>query len=327
MDQSQLVIYQSEDGQVKIDVRLENENVWLTQMAMAKLFETTKQNISLHINNILKDGELSADSVVKESLTTAQDGKNYQVFYYSLDMIVAVGYRVKSKRGTQFRIWATQTLKNYMVKGYALDVERMKNLGGGVYFEELLAKIRDIRSSEKVFWQKVLAIYATSVDYDPKAETSRAFFKMVQNKMHYAVSGHTAAEIVYDRANHEKSHMGLTSFSGVEPTKEESEIAKNYLSPAELDALNRLVSAYLDVAEINALSQVPMSMEDWSKELDSFLTMTRKDILSGKGLVSHEAALEKAHAEYDLYQKGLLSSGEKDYLDYLSKSLDSVKKK
>jgi hypothetical protein len=242
-------------------------------------------------------------------------------------MIVAVGYRVKSKRGTQFRIWATKTLKDYMVRGYALDTERMKNLGGGVYFEELLAKIRDIRSSEKVFWQKVLAIYATSVDYDPKAETSRAFFKMVQNKMHYAVSGHTAAEIVYDRADHRKSHMGLTSFSGAEPTMEESEVAKNYLSPTELDALNRLVSAYLDVAEINALSQVPMRMEDWSKELDSFLTMTCKDILEGKGLVSHDEALKKAHAEYDLYQKGLLTSGEKDYFDYLAQSLRSAKKK
>lgn len=327
MNQSQLIIYQSEDGQVKIDVRLENENVWLTQMAMAKLFETTKQNVSLHINNIIKEGELSADSVVKESLTTASDGKNYKVLYYSLDMIVAVGYRVKSKRGTQFRIWATKILKNYMVKGYALDVERMKNLGGGVYFEELLSKIRDIRSSEKVFWQKVLAIYATSIDYDPKAETSRAFFKMVQNKIHYAVSGHTAAEIVFNRANHEKNHMGLISFSGAEPTKEETEIAKNYLSPEELDALNRLVSAYLDVAEINALSRVPMSMEDWSKELDSFLSMTRKDILSGKGVVSHAEALKKAHEEYDFYQKGLLSAGEKDYLEYLGKSLGAIKKK
>jgi hypothetical protein len=296
-------------------------------MAMAKLFETTKQNISLHINNILNDGELSKDSVVKESFTTAADGKKYKVLFYSLDMIVAVGYRVKSKRGTQFRIWATKTLKDYMVRGYALDVERMKNLGGGVYFEELLAKIRDIRSSEKVFWQKVLAIYATSVDYDPKAEKSRAFFKLVQNKMHYAVSGHTAAEIVFERADHEKNHLGLTSFSGAEPTKEETEIAKNYLSPMELDALNRLVSAYLDVAEINALSHVPMRMADWSKELDSFLTMTRQDILSGKGLVSHEEALKKAHAEYDLYQKGLLSSGEKDYLNYLSQSLDAIKKK
>jgi hypothetical protein len=327
MDDSQLVIYQSEDGQVKIDVRLENENVWLTQMAMAKLFETTKQNISFHINNVLKEGELTADSVVKESFTTAADGKNYKVFYYSLDMIVAVGYRVKSKRGTQFRIWATRTLKDYMIKGYALDTERMKNLGGGVYFEELLGKIRDIRSSEKVFWQKVLALYATSVDYDPKSNTSRTFFKMVQNKMHYAVSGQTAEEIVYSRADHKKSHLGLTSFLGKEPTKEESEIAKNYLSPAELDALNRLVSAYLDVAEINALSRVPMRMEDWSKELDSFLKMTRQDILSGKGFVSHEEAFKKAHEEYDLYQKGLLSPGEKDYLDYLNQSLAAIKKK
>lgn len=237
-----------------------------------------------------------------------------------------MGYRVKSKRGTQFRIWATQTLKNYMVKGYNLDVEKMKNLGGGVYFEELLGKIRDIRSSEKVFWQKVLAIYATSVDYDPKAETSRIFFETVQNKMHYAISGHTVAEIVYGRADHGKNHVGLTSFVGKEPTRDESEIAKNYLSSEELDGLNRLVSAYLDVAEINALSRIPMTMADWAKELDSFLTMTRKDILEGKGVISHEKALEKAHEEYDLYQKNRLSSGEKDFLDYLNR-LERVAKK
>ena len=241
-------------------------------------------------------------------------------------MIIAVGYRVKSKRGIQFRIWATQTLKNYMVKGYNLDVEKMKNLGGGVYFEELLGKIRDIRSSEKVFWQKVLAIYATSVDYDPKAETSRIFFETVQNKMHYAISEHTTAEIVYGRADHDKNHMGLTSFVGKEPTRDESEIAKNYLSSKELDGLNRLVSAYLDVAEINALSRIPMTMADWTKELDSFLTMTRKDILEGKGVISLEKALEKAREEYDLYQKNRLCSGEKDFLNYLNR-LERVAKK
>ena len=283
-DNNKILIYTSDDGQVKIEVRLEDENVWLTQNAMAELFNTTKQNISLHIKNIFEEKELDENSVVKENLTTASDGKNYKTKFYNLDLIISVGYRVKSIRGTQFRIWANKLIKEYLIKGYNLNVDRFKNNGGGVYFEEVLEKIRDIRSSEKVFWRKILDIYATSIDYDAKDEKTKEFFKTVQNKMHYAVHGNTAAEVIFNRVDSEKENIGLTNFKGNMPTKFETEIAKNYLSEKEIDMLNRMVSAYLDVAEINALNMHPMTMKDWIKELDGFLTMTHKEILEGAGL-------------------------------------------
>ena len=320
-----IIFYTTDDGQVKIEVTLQDENVWLTQNAMAKLFDTTKQNISLHIQNIFKEGELEENSVVKDSLTTASDGKNYKTKLYNLDVIISVGYRVKSIRGTQFRIWANKLIKEYLIKGYNLDSDRMKNNGGGVYFEELLEKIRDIRSSEKVFWRKILDIYATSVDYDANSDLTKKFFKTVQNKMHYAVHGNTAAEVIYDRVDSNKENIGLTNFKGDILTRAETEIAKNYLTKEELEILNRMVSAYLDIAEINALSMHAMTMEDWTNELDSFLKMTRKDILNHKGNVSHKQALEKAHKEYDKYMKNHLTTAEKDYLRILGEDIKKLK--
>ena len=307
-NKSNIIFYTTDDGQVKIEVRLEDENVWLTQNAMAELFDTTKQNISLHIKNIFEENELNENSVVKENLTTASDGKNYKTKFYNLDLIISVGYRVKSIRGTQFRIWANKLIKEYLIKGYNLNVDRFKNNGGGVYFEEVLEKIRDIRSSEKVFWRKILDI-----------------FKTVQNKMHYAVHGNTAAEVIFNRVDSEKENIGLTNFKGNMPTKSETEIAKNYLSEKELDMLNRMVSAYLDVAEINALNMHPMTMIDWIKELDGFLTMTHKEILEGAGKISHEKALEKAHREYDKYMKSHLTQAEKDYLEIMGEDIKKLK--
>lgn len=324
-DNNKILIYTSDDGQVKIEVRLEDENVWLMQTAMAELFNTTKQNISLHIKNIFEEKELDENSVVKENLTTASDGKNYKTKFYNLDLIISVGYRVKSIRGTQFRIWANKLIKEYLIKGYNLNVDRFKNNGGGLYFEEVLEKIRDIRSSEKVFWRKILDIYATSIDYDARDEKTKEFFKTVQNKMHYAVHGNTAAEVIFNRVDSEKENIGLTNFRGNSPTRAETEIAKNYLSEKELDLLNRMVSAYLDVAEINALNMHPMTMKDWIKELDGFLTMTHKEILEGAGKISHEKALEKAHMEYDKYMKSHLTQAEKDYLEIMGEDIKKLK--
>ena len=324
-DNNKILIYTSDDGQVKIEVRLEDENVWLTQNAMAELFNTTKQNISLHIKNIFEEKELDENSVVKENLTTASDGKKYKTKFYNLDVIISVGYRVKSIRGTQFRIWANKLIKEYLIKGYNLNIDRFKNNGGGVYFEEVLEKIRDIRSSEKVFWRKILDIYATSIDYDAKDEKTKEFFKTVQNKMHYAVHGNTAAEVIFNRVDSEKENIGLTNFKGSIPTKSETEVAKNYLSKKELDMLNRMVSAYLDVAEINALNMHPMTMKDWIKELDGFLTMTHKEILEGAGKESHEKALKKAHEEYDKYMKSHLTQAEKDYLKIIGEDIKKLK--
>lgn len=321
---SNIIIYTSDDGQVKIDVLLENENVWLTQSLIAELFDTTKQNISLHVKNIFFEKELNENLVVKENLTTASDGKKYKTKYYNLDMIIAVGYRVKSIRGTQFRIWANNLIKQYLIKGYNLNVERFKNNGGGIYFEEVLEKIRDIRSSEKVFWRKILDIYATSVDYSPNTEITKEFFRTIQNKMHYAVHGKTAAELIFDRVDGNKENIGLTNFKGNIPTKTETEIAKNYLSEEELNMLNRIVSAYLDIAEINALSMHEMTMKDWLHELDSFLTMTKKDILQGKGLISHEKALKKAHEEYNKYMNNNLTRAERDYLRLLGEDIKDL---
>ena len=320
-----IIFYTTDDGQIKIEVRLEDENVWLTQNAMAELFDTTKQNISLHIKNIFEEKELDENSVVKENLTTASDGKKYKTKFYNLDLIISVGYRVKSIRGTQFRIWANKLIKEYLIKGFNMNVDRFKNNGGVVYFEEVLEKIRDIRSSEKVFWRKILDIYATSIDYNARDEKTKEFFKTVQNKMHYAVHGNTAAEVIFNRVDSEKENIGLTNFSGNSPTKAETEIAKNYLSEKELDLLNRMVSAYLDVAEINALNMHPMTMKDWIRELDGFLTMTHKDILNGAGKISHEKALQKAHEEYDKYMKTHLTQAEKDYLEIMGEDIKKLK--
>ena len=324
-EQNNFIMYTTDDGQVDIEVRLEEENVWLTQKSMAELFETTRNNITMHIKNIFEDGELQEKTVSKDSLLTAKDGKNYKTKFYNLDLIIAVGYRVKSVRGTQFRIWANKLIKEYLIKGYNLNVKRFKNNGGGTYFEEVLEKIRDIRSSEKVFWRKILDIYATSVDYDAKNEQTREFFKTVQNKMHYAVHGNTAAEVIFNRVDSKKENIGLTNFKGNMPTRAETEIAKNYLSEKELDLLNRMVSAYLDVAEINALNMHAMTMKDWVKELDGFLTMTHKDILKGAGVISHEKALAKAHEEYYKYMKNHLTQAEKDYLEIMGEDIKMLK--
>ena len=311
----EMLIYQTEDGLTKIDVNMQNETVWLSLDQMADLFQRDKSTISRHIKNIFDEGELDRNSVVANFATTAVDGKTYQVDYYNLDVIISVGYRVKSQRGVQFRIWATNILKEYIKKGFAMDDDRLKELGGGGYFKELLERIRDIRASEKVFYRQVLEIYATSIDYDPKAEVSIEFFKKVQNKIHYAVSGETAAEVIYHRADAEKDFMGIMTFSGEQPTLREAKVAKNYLNEKELRAMGQLVSGYLDFAERQAEREVPMTMEDWAKHLDGILTSTGENLLIGSGTVSHLAAMNKAETEYKKYKTKTLSSVEKDYLD------------
>jgi len=298
---SEILLYQTEDGHLKIQVRLENETVWLSQADMAELFQTSKQNISLHIKNIFDEGELLEDSVVKEYLTTASDSKNYRTKHYNLDVVISVGYRVKSLRGTQFRIWATARLREYLIKGFTMNDDLLKQ--GGGYFEELLDRIREIRSSEKVFYRKVLEIYATSLDYDPRASITQQFFQTVQNKLHWAAHGHTAAEIIFERANAQLPFMGLTAFKGNKPTKQEIGIAKNYLAEEELAVLNRLVSAYLDIAEVNAMQRKPMYMKDWIEVLDGFIKMSRQDVLTHAGKISAEIAQRKALAEYEAYKK------------------------
>ena len=303
VEKSNILMYTTEDGVTKVEVTFDNDTVWLSLDQIADLFQRNKSTISRHIKNIFLEGELSRNSVVANFATTGSDGKRYHVDFYNLDVIISVGYRVKSLRGTQFRIWATNILKEYMIKGFALDDERLKNLGGGNYFDELLARIRDIRSSEKVFWRKVLEIYATSIDYNPKAESSVQFFKHVQNKMHWAAHKHTAAEVIYQRADADKDNMGLTTWSGKRIKLSDVEVAKNYLDEKELDALNKIVPAYLDIAEVHALNQEPMYMKDWLETIDDYLRMTRRDILTTKGKVTHQQALEKAHSEYERYKR------------------------
>ena len=303
MQESNLLMYTTEDGLTKIEATFVNDTVWLSVEQMAELFQRDRSVIGKHIRNIFKEGELIKESVWAKFAHTADDGKTYQVDYYNLDVIISVGYRVKSLRGTQFRIWATNILKEYMQKGFALDDDRLKRLGGGNYFDELLERIRDIRSSEKVFWRKVLEIYATSIDYDPRAESSILFFKQVQNKIHWAAHKHTAAEVIYQRADAEKEHMGLTSWQGKSIKRTDVEVAKNYLDKDELDALNKIVTAYLDIAEVHALNHEPMYMKDWLETIDDYLKMTRRDILRTKGSITHKQALEKAHGEYEKYRK------------------------
>ena len=328
-NKTSLIMYTTEDGITQIQATFDNDTVWLSIDQMAELFQRDKSTISRHIKNIFEEGEYISDSVVANFATTAKDGKTYQVEYYNLDVIISVGYRVKSLRGTQFRIWAMQILKEYMQKGFALDDKRLKELGGGNYFDELLARIRDIRSSEKVFWRKVLDIYATSIDYNPNAESSIAFFKQVQNKMHWAAHKHTAAEIIYQRADSKKQNMGLTSWAGKEIKKTDVEIAKNYLSDTELDALNKIVTAYLDIAEVRALDHEPMYMKDWLETIDDYLKMTRREILTTAGRVSHKQALDKAHDEYKKYKAkevDRLSLVEKHFLESIRKLANKVEK-
>ena len=306
MDNGQIILFQTQGGETKIEVRLANESVWLTADQMAELFQRNKSTISRHIKNIYESAELEQNRTVAFFATVQNEGDRKverNIAYYNLDMIISVGYRVNSHRGVQFRQWATQVLKEYMIKGFALNDDLLKNAGQGNYFDELLARIRDIRSSEKVFYRKVLEIYALSIDYDPRTSITQQFFKTIQNKMHFAAHGHTAAEVIYDRANAEKDFMGLTTWRGAMPTKHEAEIAKNYLSEEEVDMLNRIVNLYLDFAELQAKSHVPMYMKDWIQKLDDFLKLSGKELLTHAGSVSAEVAKLKANEEYDKFRE------------------------
>lgn len=326
-NQGDIVIYQTEDGETKIDVRFVNETVWLSLDQLSVLFERNKSTISRHLKNIFEEGELERDSVVAKIATTAADGKTYQVDYYNLDAIISLGYRVQSRIATQFRRWATERLKEYMIKGFTMDDERLKNLGGGNYWKELLDRIRDIRSSEKVMYRQVLDLYATSVDYDPKSSESVAFFKMVQNKLHYAAHGHTAAEVIYERADADKPFMGLTAFSGDFPTAKDIGIAKNYLNEKELQILNGIVSGYFDFAEVQAIRHNPMHMSDYVKHLDRVLSSTGEQVLVGAGKVSHKQAMEKANQEYRRFLAQNLSPVEEAYLQTIKEVEKTARKK
>lgn len=306
MDKGHFLLYQTPDGDSQIEVKLQNDTVWLSLDQMAELFQRNKSTISRHIKNVLEDGELQEEATIANFATVQNEGTRKVervIAFYNLDMIISVGYRVHSYRGVQFRIWATKVLKEYIVKGFAMNDDLLKRAGGGNYFDELLARIRDIRSSEKVFYRKVLEIYALSIDYDPRVEMTQKFFKTVQNKMHYSVHGHTAAEIIYERADAEKDFMGLTTWSGSMPTKPEAEIAKNYLTHEEIKSLNRIVSLYLDFAEMQAEEHRPMYMKDWINILDDFLRISRKDILTHAGKISAKLAKEKADQEYDKFKE------------------------
>ena len=305
-DKGQILLYQTPDGESRIEVRLQGETVWLSLEQMAELFQRNKSTISRHIKNAFEDGELQPDTTVAFFATVQMEGKRKverDIAYYNLDMIISVGYRVHSYRGVQFRMWATRVLKEYIVKGFVLNDDLLKRAGGGNYFDELLARIRDIRSSEKVFYRKVIEIYALSIDYDPRVEMTQEFFKTVQNKMHFSVHGHTAAEIIYERADAQKDFMGLTTWTGAMPKRTDAEIAKNYLSQEEVTTLNRIVSLYLDFAELQAEEHRPMYMKDWIAILDDFLRISRKDILTHAGRVSAQLAKAKADAEYDKFKE------------------------
>ncbi len=309
--QSEIILYQTEDNQTRLEVRLVNETVWLSQKQMADLFQKDVRTINEHVQNVYQEGELGPEATIRKFRIVQTEGERQvtrEVDFYNLDAIISVGYRVKSLRGTQFRIWATQRLKEYIIKGFTLDDRRLKQTGGGNYFDELLARIRDIRSSEKVFWRKVLDIYSTSMDYDPNTDLSREFFAVVQNKMHWAAHGHTAAEIVATRADAAKPQMGLTSWAGTRPGRADVEIAKNYLTHEELDTLNRIVTLYLDFAELQALNRRSMYMRDWIVKLDDFLRISEREILTHAGTITHEEALKQALAEYEKYRKQTLDS-------------------
>ncbi len=324
---SDILIYQTEDGLTKIQVQLAGDTVWLTQADMVELFQSSKANISEHIKHIFEEGELEEISVVRKFRTTAADGKNYSVNNYNLDVVISVGYRVKSLRGTQFRMWATARLREYLIKGFTMNDDLLK--GGGGYFDELLDRIRDIRSSEKVFYRKVLEIYATSIDYAQAAEITQQFFQTVQNKLHWAAHGHTAAEIIYQRANAQLPFMGLQAFKGKQPTKHEIGVAKNYLTAEELAVLNRLVSAYLDIAEVNAMQRKPMRMNDWIEVLDGFIQMSRQDVLTHAGTISAALAGQKALAEYEAYKGKTadeLSAVEKQFIASIEQAQNELRK-
>lgn len=318
-ENNKILIYTDNSGLTRIDVKLEDETLWLTQAQMCELYQTSKSNVSEHIKHIFDEGELQEDAVVRKFRTTASDGKSYMTNYYNLDMIIALGYRVRSIIATRFRQWATLRLKEYIQKGFTMDDERLKKLGGGGYWKELLERIRDIRSSEKVFYRQVLEIYATSIDYDPRASVSQEFFKKVQNKIHYAVHGHTAAELIVERADAEKDFMGLFTFKGNHPTLVEARTAKNYLDEKELRSMGQLVSGYLDFAERQAEREIPMTMNDWANYLDRILTMTGEQLLQDGGKVTHEEAMEHATSEYRKYKQRTISDVERDYIDALKR--------
>lgn len=325
---NQILIYKTEDGKIKIETHFENDTVWLDINQMSELFQKSRSTINEHILNIYKEGELEKDETMRKIGNS--DFSTKPTNFYNLDVVISVGYRVKSHRGIHFRKWATTVIKEYMIKGFAMNDELLKQAGGGNYFDELLARIRDIRSSEKVFWRKVLDIYATSIDYDPKADHSILFFKTVQNKMHWASHGETAAETIYNRVNSDKKNIGLTNFKGEIPTKKETEIAKNYLNEDELNILNRMVTAYLEVAEIQAINQIPMYMNDWIKQLDTFLKMTNKEILQHSGTISNKKAIEKAHTEYEKYKeknKNRISQVEKDFIKQIENKAKTLNTK
>ncbi|MCQ2218982.1 MAG: virulence RhuM family protein [Paludibacteraceae bacterium] len=325
-DENKILIYTDNSGLTQIDVKLEDETLWLTQAQMCELYQTGKSNVSEHIKHIFEEGELQEEAVVRKFRTTAADGKSYMTNFYNLDMIIALGYRVRSIIATRFRQWATLRLKEYIQKGFTMDDERLKKLGGGGYWKELLERIRDIRSSEKVFYRQVLEIYATSIDYDPRASVSQEFFKKVQNKIHYAVHGHTAAELIVERADAEKDFMGLLTFKGNHPTLAEARTAKNYLDEKELHSMGQLVSGYLDFAERQAEREMPMSMNDWANYLDRILTMTGEQLLQDAGKVTHEEAMEHATSEYRKYKQRTISDVEKDYLNAI-KGIEDLGKK
>lgn len=322
----EILIYQTEDGLTNINVKMQDETVWLTQQQLAELYQSSKSNVSEHIKHIFEEGELDEESVVRKFRTTASDGKNYNITYYNLDMIISLGYRIKSSIATQFRRWATERIKEYMIKGFTMDDERLKGNGGGNYWKELLDRIRDIRSSEKVLYRQVLDLYATSVDYDPHSNQSIQFFKIVQNKLHYAAHGHTAAEVIYERANADKPFMGLTSFKGELPALKDIGIAKNYLNEDELKILNNLVSGYFDLAEINAIEHRPMYMSDYVEQLDSVLSSGNRKLLAGSGKVSHDEAIKKAKEEYKKYQAITISPVEQAYMETIKDAGKSAKK-
>lgn len=316
----EFLLYTTADGRIRIETRMQGETVWLTQKQLAELFQTSIPNINMHIKNIFDEGELSPEATIQDFLTVRTEGTREvqrNLTCYNLDLIISVGYRIKSQVATHFRQWATQRLREYIVKGFAMDDERLKQAGGGNYFDELLARIRDIRSSEKLFWRKVLDIYATSIDYDPSTETSRKFFAAIQNKMHWAAHGQTAAEVIHERSDAASPNMGLTSWLGDTPRKSDAEIAKNYLNEEELDILNRIVSMYLEFAELQALSRKPMNMADWIVKLDDFLKLSGREILTHAGKISHEAALQKAHVEYERYRQEQLQEPSRAELDFL----------
>lgn len=329
-NKGEVVIYQTEDGLSKLEVNLQDETVWLTIDQMAELFQRDKSTISRHINKVFKEGELVREATVAFFATVQNEGGRQverNLEYFNLDVIISVGYRVKSQRGTQFRIWANSVLKEYIIKGFAMDDDRLKGNGGGNYWKELLDRIRDIRSSEKVLYRQVLDLYATSVDYNPRSDESIQFFKIVQNKLHYAAHGHTAAEVIYERADAEKPFMGLTSFSGELPALKDIGIAKNYLKEDELKILNNLVSGYFDLAEINAIEHKPMYMSDYVEQLDSILTSGNRKLLEGPGKVSHDKAIKKAKIEYRKYQEITLSPVEEEYLKSIKGVEKEVKKR